>query len=40
MNALLAYLTENCCQGDATACCVGICNSTALVTTKGGCDRQ
>ncbi len=20
MNALLAYLTENCCQGDATAC--------------------
>lgn len=22
MNALLAYLTENCCKGDADACCV------------------
>ncbi len=21
MNGLLAYLTENCCQGDAAACC-------------------
>ncbi|WP_036289631.1 helix-turn-helix transcriptional regulator [Methylosinus sp. PW1] len=22
MNALLAYLTENCCKGDAATCCV------------------
>lgn len=31
MNALLAYLTENCCQGDPAACgisaCVPACNS-------------
>jgi DNA-binding transcriptional ArsR family regulator len=33
MNALLAYLTENCCQGDAT-CGPGTCDSTALVTTE------
>ena len=26
MNALLAYLTENCCQGDASACGVGACD--------------
>lgn len=25
MNALLAYLTENCCQGDASACGVTLC---------------
>jgi DNA-binding transcriptional ArsR family regulator len=25
MNALLAYLTENCCQGDASACGVAFC---------------
>jgi ArsR family transcriptional regulator len=25
MNGLLAYLTENCCQGDALACGVGVC---------------
>ena len=25
MNDLLAYLTENCCQGDASACGVGEC---------------
>ena len=24
MNALLGYLTENCCQGDAAACGVGV----------------
>lgn len=28
MNALLAYLTENCCQGDASACGLGMaCNA-------------
>ena len=26
MNDLLAYLTENCCRGDAAACGVGVCN--------------
>jgi ArsR family transcriptional regulator len=31
MNDLLAYLTENCCQGDAAACGVGICDTTALI---------
>jgi DNA-binding transcriptional ArsR family regulator len=36
MNALLAYLTENCCQGDATGCGIGACDGTILVTTKKG----
>ena len=27
MNALLAYLTENCCQGDPAACDLSICSS-------------
>ncbi len=36
MNDLLAYLTENCCQGDAAGCGVGICDTTTLVKpTKG-----
>jgi ArsR family transcriptional regulator, arsenate/arsenite/antimonite-responsive transcriptional repressor len=26
MNGLLAYLTENCCQGDPVACGVPVCN--------------
>ena len=30
MNGLLAYLTENCCQGDASACGVGICDPTEI----------
>ena len=34
MNALLAYLTENCCQGDAAACNVGVCDTTALVKPR------
>jgi ArsR family transcriptional regulator len=25
MNALLAYLTENCCEGDPAACGIGAC---------------
>jgi DNA-binding transcriptional ArsR family regulator len=33
MNALLAYLTENCCQGDAT-CGPGACDSTALINAE------
>ena len=31
MNALLAYLTENCCQGDAAACGAGLCDGTNFV---------
>lgn len=34
MNGLLGYLTENCCQGDAAGC--GVCDSSALITTKEG----
>ncbi len=34
MNALLAYLTQNCCQGDAAACGAGICDTTAFVKAK------
>jgi ArsR family transcriptional regulator len=40
MNALLAYLTENCCQGDAAGCGVGACDSTTLVNPKEGSTRQ
>lgn len=40
MNALLAYLTENCCQGDAAACGTGICDSIALVQAKPRSTRQ
>ena len=34
MNALLAYLTENCCQGDVAACAVGTCDGATLVKAK------
>jgi DNA-binding transcriptional ArsR family regulator len=34
MNALLAYLTENCCQGDTAGCGPGPCNDSTLATTK------
>jgi len=30
MNSLLAYLTENCCQGDSAACGVPVCDSGQL----------
>jgi DNA-binding transcriptional ArsR family regulator len=40
MNDLLAYLTANCCQGVASACGVGLCDTTTLVTTKEGSTRQ
>lgn len=36
MNGLLAFLTENCCQGDPAGCGVGICDSSTLVATKKG----
>jgi hypothetical protein len=28
MNDLLAYLTDNCCQGDAAGCGVSVCDTT------------
>jgi ArsR family transcriptional regulator len=31
MNDLLAYLTKNCCQGDAASCGVATCDTTKLV---------
>jgi ArsR family transcriptional regulator, arsenate/arsenite/antimonite-responsive transcriptional repressor len=36
MNGLLAYLTENCCQGDASACGVGVCDGAGLINTRKG----
>jgi ArsR family transcriptional regulator len=36
MNALLGFLTENCCQGDAAGCGVGVCDGSTLTTTKEG----
>jgi len=38
MNGLLAYLTENCCQGDASGCGVGVCDGSTLTTPSN--DRQ
>ncbi len=35
MNDLLAYLTENCCQGEA-ACGPGACDGAALITPAKG----
>jgi ArsR family transcriptional regulator len=35
MNALLAYLTENCCQGDPTACFPPVC--TPVTAPEGIC---
>lgn len=35
MNGLLAYLTENCCRGDAAGCGVGVCDSSGLVVSAG-----
>ena len=40
MNALLAYLTENCCQGDSTVCGPGACDTTALVPPQNRSAHQ
>jgi ArsR family transcriptional regulator, arsenate/arsenite/antimonite-responsive transcriptional repressor len=40
MNELLAYLTENCCQGDAAVCGVDICDPSAASTVTTGSTRQ
>jgi ArsR family transcriptional regulator, arsenate/arsenite/antimonite-responsive transcriptional repressor len=36
MNALLGYLTENCCQGDPTGCGVGVCDGSTITLAKKG----
>ncbi len=36
MNALLAYLTENCCLGDPAGCGPGTCDGSALIATREG----
>jgi ArsR family transcriptional regulator len=40
MNGLLAYLTENCCQGDASACGIDLCAPPTLIDPKEGNARQ
>jgi len=40
MNDLLAYLTENCCQGDASGCGACVRDSTTFVVAKKGSARQ
>jgi ArsR family transcriptional regulator len=34
MNGLLAFLTENCCQGDASACGAGVCDGSVFVAER------
>jgi DNA-binding transcriptional ArsR family regulator len=34
MTALLGYLTENCCQGDASACGVGACGPSTIAPER------
>lgn len=34
MNALIGYLTENCCQGDAAACGLAVCDPPAITQEK------
>ena len=34
MNGLLAFLTENCCQGDPASCGVGVCDGSTLIGTQ------
>lgn len=40
MNGLLAYLTENCCKGNAAACGAGSCDTTSVKATKERRARQ
>jgi ArsR family transcriptional regulator len=40
MNDLLAYLTENCCQGDPAACGVAVCAPSASIATTEGDARH
>jgi DNA-binding transcriptional ArsR family regulator len=34
MSGLLAFLTENCCQGDTADCSPGVCDGATIVTSK------
>lgn len=36
MNALLGYLTENCCQGNPAGCGVSVCDGSALIVANEG----
>jgi DNA-binding transcriptional ArsR family regulator len=40
MNSLLAYLTENCCQGDASTCAVAACDPAAVAIPDEGADHE
>lgn len=40
MNDLLAYLTENCCRGDAAGCGTSACDGSALIDAKQRSTRQ
>ena len=39
MNDLLGYLTANCCQGDASSCEIGRCDSDTMVNARKGSAR-
>jgi ArsR family transcriptional regulator, arsenate/arsenite/antimonite-responsive transcriptional repressor len=40
MNALLGYLTENCCRGDPAGCGAPVCDGSAIVATQEERTRQ
>jgi ArsR family transcriptional regulator len=40
INGLLVYLTENCCQGDASSCGGGVCDSSTFINAKKGKTHQ
>jgi len=40
MNALLSYLTENCCQGDAAGCGPSVCNTSIMINEREGITSQ
>jgi DNA-binding transcriptional ArsR family regulator len=40
MNDLLAYLTENCCRGDPSACGVGVCDPSASLLANEGTSHE
>jgi DNA-binding transcriptional ArsR family regulator len=40
MNDLLAYLTENCCRGDPSACGVNICDPSTPATADEGASHE
>jgi ArsR family transcriptional regulator, arsenate/arsenite/antimonite-responsive transcriptional repressor len=39
MNALMGFLTENCCAGDATGCCTPVCNPASATVSRRGAKR-